>query len=143
MKDNPIGPLDVPLADDQASYVIHLYTKEEDNAGTDAGVYISLIGEEAVTQPHALAGSHLRPSQGPNPVRHEFSDVSIVATRVRIGHDNRGSRPGWLLDKVVVWNVTTNKSWEFPCGIWLATDEGDGKTERILDYSGPVGLQKR
>lgn len=50
----------------------------------------------------------------------------------RIGHDNSGSFAGWKLSYVEVDALSLRKKLFFPCNMWLAEDEGDGKTEREL-----------
>ena len=34
----------------------------------------------------------------------------------RIGHDNSGLRPDWLLERVVIDVPKMGRSWVFPCG---------------------------
>lgn len=86
--------------------------------------------------------------------------------RLRIGHDNTGFGPGWHLDRVEVTNKARAVGFlcnpcacglrltrgsctctqllkmtvVFPCGRWLAKDEDDGQTVRVLtprDGKGP------
>ena len=35
--------------------------------------------------------------------------------RVHVSHNNKGSGPGWFLDKIVVDDVTAGKVFLFPC----------------------------
>ena len=52
--------------------------------------------------------------------------------RIRIGHDNWGSAPGWFLDKVIIDDLEQNRVYEFPCSRWFAKDEDDGQISRDL-----------
>ena len=51
---------------------------------------------------------------------------------VRIGHDNSGNSPSWLLEEIVIFDKQTNHSWMFTVSEWLALERGDGRTERLL-----------
>ena len=54
---------------------------------------------------------------------------------VRIGHDNSGISPSWLLEDVVITDKQTLNSWKFFSSQWLALERGDGRIERILGFS--------
>jgi hypothetical protein len=49
----------------------------------------------------------------------------------RIGHDNSGSNPGWLLKDVQI-ETSDRQFFYFPCNKWLDLNEDDGKIERSL-----------
>lgn len=53
-------------------------------------------------------------------------------TRLRIRHDNSGSRPGWFLEDIRIRHEGTGSEWLFPCHRWLARDEDDGRIDRML-----------
>lgn len=55
-----------------------------------------------------------------------------VPQKIRIGHDNSGTGPGWFLEEVIVTNTDTGASETFGCHRWLAEDEGDQQTMREL-----------
>ncbi|XP_053599869.1 DENN domain-containing protein 5A isoform X4 [Plodia interpunctella] len=58
-------------------------------------------------------------------------NLGILST-LRIGHDNSGMSPRWLLDQVFVRNEVTGHTYTFPCNRWLGTGVDDGSTERLL-----------
>ncbi|XP_028177390.1 DENN domain-containing protein 5B isoform X4 [Ostrinia furnacalis] len=58
-------------------------------------------------------------------------NLGILST-LRIGHDNSGLSPRWLLDQVFVRNEVTGHTYTFPCNRWLGTGVDDGSTERLL-----------
>ncbi|CAG9792048.1 unnamed protein product [Diatraea saccharalis] len=58
-------------------------------------------------------------------------NLGILST-LRIGHDNSGLSPRWLLDQVYVRNEVTGHTYTFPCNRWLGTGVDDGSTERLL-----------
>jgi len=47
----------------------------------------------------------------------------------RIGHDNAGFRPDWLLERVEIDVPKLGEKWVFPCGKWLSTSKGDCELE--------------
>ncbi|XP_028039187.1 DENN domain-containing protein 5B isoform X1 [Bombyx mandarina] len=51
---------------------------------------------------------------------------------LRIGHDNSGLSPRWLLDQVYVRNEVTGHTYTYPCNRWLGSGVDDGSTERLL-----------
>jgi hypothetical protein len=53
-------------------------------------------------------------------------------TKLIVGHDNSGPSPGWFLNRVEVECASVGLKQVFPCDRWLARDEDDGKTERVL-----------
>nr|XP_026491601.1 DENN domain-containing protein 5B isoform X3 [Vanessa tameamea] len=58
-------------------------------------------------------------------------NLGILST-LRIGHDNSGLSPRWLLDQIYVRNEVTGHTYTFPCNRWLGTGVDDGSTERVL-----------
>nr|CAD7462416.1 unnamed protein product [Timema tahoe] len=55
-----------------------------------------------------------------------------VLTTLRIGHDNSGLSPKWMLEHLVVKNEVTGHTYKFPCGRWLGRGIDDDSTERLL-----------
>ncbi|WP_268893775.1 PLAT/LH2 domain-containing protein [Streptomyces apricus] len=55
--------------------------------------------------------------------------------KIRIRHDDTGRRPGWFLERIIIRNEETDQEWSFPCSLWLASDESDEQTDRILDLA--------
>ncbi|XP_022250655.1 DENN domain-containing protein 5A-like isoform X3 [Limulus polyphemus] len=55
-----------------------------------------------------------------------------ILTTLRIGHDNTGISPKWMVEHVVVRNEITGHAYKFPCGRWLGKGVDDGSTERLL-----------
>ncbi len=47
----------------------------------------------------------------------------------RIGHDNAGFRPDWLLERVEIDVPKLGEKWVFPCGKWLSKSKGDCQLE--------------
>jgi hypothetical protein len=51
---------------------------------------------------------------------------------MRIGHDNSGMMPRWLVEYILVRNELTGHTYKFNCGRWLGKGVDDGSTERLL-----------
>merc|ERR1711988_1158793 len=113
-------------------YKITTHTGDKFGAGTDAEVFITLVGDAGVSGQCALSGKKKSFE------RKKSDDFGISCphvgklSHIRIGHNNSGIGDGWYLGKVVVLDLDTNISYNFPCDRWLATDEDDGKTFRDL-----------
>ncbi|KAK9496634.1 hypothetical protein O3M35_013114 [Rhynocoris fuscipes] len=84
----------------------------------------------------ALSGTHGETQRIPIPkgalefVCHN-KNIGMLTT-LRIGHDNSGLSPKWLVDNIVVRNEVTGHMYNFPCGRWLGKGIDDDSTERLL-----------
>lgn len=126
------------------SWLIKVYTSDLEGRkmeGTDANVYISLIGPNSNETGNLMLDKKLAKSNNKDLFeagqRDEFtlttlSDIQTLS-KIRIGHDNKGLGSGWHLNKVEVVDLDTNKSYLFKCNRWFDKKEDDGKIERILD----------
>ncbi|KAG7237555.1 hypothetical protein INR49_032172, partial [Caranx melampygus] len=123
-------------------YEIKIYTSDVFGAGTDADVFIALYGRKGVCtqQKHLCVNKRERRLYFERGAEDmfivELEDVGDVIEKIRIGHDNRGSNPGWHLDRVEIRRqLRKGKGSEttiFPCERWLAKSEDDGETVREL-----------
>ncbi|XP_054716974.1 DENN domain-containing protein 5A-like [Uloborus diversus] len=55
-----------------------------------------------------------------------------ILTTLRVGHDNTGISPKWMVEHVLVRNEISGHTYKFPCGRWLGKGVDDGSTERLL-----------
>ena len=53
-------------------------------------------------------------------------------TSLRLGHDNAGLTPNWMVEHVLVKNEFTGHCYKFNCGRWLGKSIDDGSIERYL-----------
>ncbi|KAM4615981.1 lipoxygenase homology domain-containing protein 1 [Polymixia lowei] len=123
-------------------YEIKIYTSDVFGAGTDADVFIVLYGQKGVCtqQKHLCVNKRERRLYFERGAEDmfivELEDVGDIIEKIRIGHDNRGSNPGWHLDRVEIRRqLRKGKGSEttiFPCECWLARSEDDGETIREL-----------
>jgi hypothetical protein len=117
-------------------------------SGTDAKVYLSLMDDEDETDriwlSRANASDKSKQQQLFRPGQvDEFGVRASVSLhwpkRIRVGHDNSGAAPAWHLKKVVLVQKNNSQRFTFMCDRWLARDQDDGQTERVLSvYHTPV-----
>ncbi|GFR82162.1 DENN domain-containing protein 5A [Elysia marginata] len=91
---------------------------------TSANVWVSVAGQLGETGVMEVTKSLLE---------HNFENKNLgVLTTLRIGHDNTGMMPKWLVEYVLVRNELTGHTYRFSCGRWLGRGVDDGSTERLL-----------
>jgi len=101
-------------------------------SGTDANVYLSLIGSHGSMDKIRLDNARNNFETGRIDVFEvETLDLGELKQAI-IGHDNSGLGPGWFLDKIFVLNQVSKERWTFPCNRWLDRNEDDHKIERLL-----------
>jgi PLAT/LH2 domain len=119
-------------------YTVVVQTGSVPNAGTDANVYVNIIG--TVGQ----SGERFIDNADDNFENSKIDTFAVDARelgtlrRVHIRHDNTGNKPGWFLDRITVRREDTGEEAVFPCGHWLARDEEDGRIDRVLSTSGVI-----
>uniref|UniRef100_A0A8C7SHR4 Lipoxygenase homology domains 1b n=1 Tax=Oncorhynchus mykiss TaxID=8022 RepID=A0A8C7SHR4_ONCMY len=120
-------------------YEIKMYTSDVFGAGTDADVFIVLYGWKGLCtqQKHLCVNKRERRlffERGAEDMFIvELEDVGDVIEKIRIGHDNSGTNPGWHLDRVEIRRLLRKgKTTILPCERWLAKSEDDGETVREL-----------
>lgn len=116
--DNEFEAEEEPKSDEEEeeefseNWIIRVYTSELDGfkgrwTGTDANVYVYLIGTEIETEKFWLNKENVL-SHNKNLFERGRIDEFEICTKndierprkLRIGHDNSGMAPGWHLDKV-------------------------------------------
>ena len=66
-----------------------------------------------------------------------------IITSLRLGHDNTGNNPNWLIEHVVIKNEFTGQAYKFTCGRWLGCNIDDGSTERYTGNGNEYIFEKR
>ncbi|KAI7798290.1 putative lipoxygenase homology domain-containing protein 1-like [Triplophysa rosa] len=123
-------------------YEIKTFTSDVFAAGTDADVFIVLYGEKGLCtqQKYLCVNKRERrmyfEREAEDMFIVELEDVGDVLEKIRIGHDNKGTNPGWHLDRVEIRRLLRkgkgSETTIFPCECWLARSEDDGETVREL-----------
>ncbi|XP_061603543.1 lipoxygenase homology domain-containing protein 1 [Phyllopteryx taeniolatus] len=126
-------------------YRITICTGNVSGGGTDASVFLNVIGDLGDTGERLMIMSKNNVNKFEKGNHDEFlmEAVSLGRVhRVRVGHDGRGGGCGWFLDKVMVREEGQPESLaiEFPCYRWLDRNEDDGQIVREL-VPGGEGLR--
>jgi hypothetical protein len=129
----------IPTAESQlVTFDITLFTGCVDSGGTDAHVYITLIGSKGSGDEVELFTANYDQRQRCAKDNYAVkSDDLGDLVQLEIRHDNCCNGPGWFLEKVVVSNRATNQSWEFLCHRWLAVNMEDHRIHRTIYPAGP------
>ncbi|KAI2661945.1 Lipoxygenase homology domain-containing protein 1 [Labeo rohita] len=123
-------------------YEITTFTSDVFAAGTDADVFIVLYGQKGLCsqQKYLCVNKRERRMYFERSAEDmfivELEDIGDVLEKIRIGHDNQGTNPGWHLDRVEIRRLLRkgkgSETTIFPCERWLAKSEDDGETVREL-----------
>ncbi|XP_033751254.1 lipoxygenase homology domain-containing protein 1-like isoform X2 [Pecten maximus] len=134
-----------PRMSPKTTYEIVAVTGDKMNAATNANVYLTIYGRTGATEKIPLKNNTGKMFERGS------SDIFKVNTRcvgpmrkVRVEHDNTGLGAGWYLERIVVSDMK-HQQWKyfFPCGQWLARDEGDGAICRdLIGSKDPFGIRK-
>ncbi|XP_070844973.1 lipoxygenase homology domain-containing protein 1 [Chaetodon trifascialis] len=122
-------------------YRVTICTGNVSGSGTDASVFLNIIGDLGDTGERLMIMSKNNVNKFEKGNHDEFLIESVSlgqVRRVRVGHDGRGGGCGWFLDKVMVREEGQPESLatEFPCFRWLDRNEDDGQIVRELVPAG-------
>ncbi|XP_065670480.1 uncharacterized protein LOC100203426 isoform X29 [Hydra vulgaris] len=113
------------------NYTIKTFTGKQQGAGTDAKIYVELLGDRGNSDFRQLDNAIDKYEPGSaDQQTFALPDLGNLK-RVRILHDNSGSAPSWFLSKVEVTDELGHTE-EFPCNDWLSETQSGGKLERDL-----------
>ncbi|KAG7272797.1 hypothetical protein CRUP_017851 [Coryphaenoides rupestris] len=106
--------------DDNEIYRVTICTGDVSGSGTDASVFLNVIGDLGDTGERLMFMSKNNVNKFESGNHDEFLIESVFlgqVRRVRVGHDGRGGGCGWYLDKVLVREEGQPESVaiEFPC----------------------------
>jgi hypothetical protein len=133
----PISVVPGPIEPQSVTYIVTLVTGCVSYAGTDANVYITLVGSRGRSEETQLdIGNHDDREWCSRDSYQLMADDLGELSQIAIRHDNSNDNPGWFLDRVIV-RLPDGREWEFPCNRWLATDEEDGHIFRTVLRGGP------
>ncbi|XP_030598877.1 lipoxygenase homology domain-containing protein 1 [Archocentrus centrarchus] len=131
--------IDEPLA--LIKYRVTICTGNVSGSGTDASVFLNIIGDLGDTGERLMIMSKNNVNKFEKGNHDEFLIESVFlgqVRRVRVGHDGRGGGCGWYLDKVMVREEgqPETAATQFPCFRWLDRNEDDGQIVRELVPAG-------
>ncbi|KAM9858421.1 lipoxygenase homology domain-containing protein 1 [Aulostomus maculatus] len=134
-----MDPMDMPKYN---KYAVSVFTADIKGSGTDADVFINVFGEFGDSGERRLDSGKNNFEKG---TEDKFTIDAPNLGKVRkitIGHNNKGSSPGWFVDKVILEDLGNKMTYEFPVNRWFAIDEDDGKIQRdiLVGGSQPTGI---
>jgi len=114
------------------NYHITVVTGRKRGSGTDANVFINIVGTNGRVDNVSLDNSKNNFESGQTD-KFQIQSLDLGEIKeITIGHDNTGLGPGWFMDKVYIENDGTKQKWMFPCNEWFDKSESDGKIVRNL-----------
>ncbi|XP_010011629.1 PREDICTED: lipoxygenase homology domain-containing protein 1, partial [Nestor notabilis] len=120
---------------EENTYEVHVLTGIVWGAGTDANVFLSIYGIGRGD----TGERQLKRSNNLNKFEKGQVDVFTIKAidlgelkKLRIRHDNSGTRPSWFLERVEIVDLKESITYYFPCQRWLAVEEDDGQIVREL-----------
>ena len=129
---------------EEVPYEVKVYTGDKRGAGTDANVFLTIYGLTGDT-----GERELKKSENINKFETNQCDTFIIKAieldelqKIKIRHDNKGGGAAWYLERVEIFNPSTNRSYLFNCQNWLSKNEGDGKISRELPAIDPAQLKR-
>uniref|UniRef100_A0A672U8Y0 Lipoxygenase homology PLAT domains 1 n=1 Tax=Strigops habroptila TaxID=2489341 RepID=A0A672U8Y0_STRHB len=128
-------------------YRVTVCTGTVSGSGTDANVFVCLIGDQGDTGDRVLYNCINTVNKFEKGNADEFFVEAVTlkqVRRVRIGHDGKGGSSGWYLAKVIVREEgqPESEAVEFPCYRWLDKNEDDGQIVRELVPAGESPMLK-
>jgi len=121
-------------------YEAYIVTANKHGAGTEANVFLQVFGTSGEIERMALGKGKFDRGQTH---KHDFQGKEIGAiTKIRLGHDNSGLGPGWLVESVTIKNLRTGDSYLFPVNQWFDKSEADGKIVRDIEVAPNEGENK-
>eukprot|EP01051_Picozoa_sp_SAG22_P003134 SAG22_NODE_149_length_17456_cov_5.058363_9_plen_444_part_00 len=131
---------------DVVPYEIVVKTGDYPMAGTDANVFIYIVGNAPSTDDDGVAdsGEQLLDADGDEFERGSLDrfvitcpDLGDEIETLRLWHDNTGLGPGWYVEEVKLVNKNSLKCWTLPVYQWFDAGEGDMLIDRMFEVDEP------
>uniref|UniRef100_U3K2M7 Lipoxygenase homology PLAT domains 1 n=1 Tax=Ficedula albicollis TaxID=59894 RepID=U3K2M7_FICAL len=119
------------------NYEVSVATGDVRAAGTNAKVFMQIYGETGKTELMILENRSNNFERGATDIfKVDVFTIKAIdlgeLKKLRIRHDNSGSRPSWFLERVEIVDLKESTTYYFPCQRWLAVEEDDGQIAREL-----------
>ncbi|KAL4225451.1 Lipoxygenase y domain-containing protein 1 [Mactra antiquata] len=141
MKNGEVQKKELKIRDklEKKIYTVNVKTGNKSGSGTNANVFLTIIGDKGDTGERKLAKSETNFDKFENNqtdvFKVEAADLGKVY-KIRIRHDNSGFSPAWYLEYIEVIDNADNDTYKFHCERWLAKNKDDMKTERSFYVKG-------
>ncbi|CAD7701204.1 unnamed protein product, partial [Ostreobium quekettii] len=123
------------FAVERGEYKVLLYTGQARGSGTDANVFVELIGDRGTSGRLDLEDTGASFRRG----RCDAFDLSCTAVgsllEMAVGHDGSGGSPGWYLEMAEVTDVRSGKTYYLECNSWLDEAVAAGSSTKVLKAS--------
>ncbi|XP_077864463.1 polycystin-1-like protein 2 [Saccoglossus kowalevskii] len=131
---------------DNYIYQLTVYTSMVPTSGTKSKIQFTLTGDDGESGVRDLIDKKSRVCFSSGSVVSLYLTVpkSLGELRyIRIWHDNSpkdNDDASWYLNRVVVFDLQSERRFDFTCYDWLAVDKSDGQILRLLPVSGDLQL---
>lgn len=116
-------------------YEVQIHTSDLHGAGTDSGVFITLMGTQGVSPEVRLESLRRDFEQGAVDIFRLYGIPDLGDIHgIRLRHDNGGASPGWHVEYALVRRIHDGEAFLAPFDRWLAVDEGD----QAIDVTRPT-----
>lgn len=106
---------------------VTIYTGDVEQAGTDCQVVLQAFGATGTTQEFLLEKCGERFERGRRDyMRLDMDDVGPLK-KIRIGHQGKGDRKDWFLEKVEIRNMDTVETYIFKFNDYISKHKGNTK----------------
>ena len=129
----------------QAEYRLTVLTSNRPGAGTDAKIWVDCHGDLGSTGRCMLVGPVSGAAKAAMFQRGSKDVFKMLwpnlgkIRKLQIGHDNSGRHPGWMLDTMLIEDMSkkmekkhSSLRWTFRCNRWFDKHDGDGLIARWL-----------
>lgn len=129
------GPMPPALPSEQR-FEISFSTCPRKWAGTDATVYLTLIGDHGQSQEIQFDGSAkgVFEKGSSNPFTRTATSYVGHVKQLRVRHDDTGKSSPWFLETIIVEDLVTKERRVFDCSEWISLSEGDRRIDRLLSF---------
>ena len=133
-----------PISDGPGvSYKIAILTEDKRGAGSQANVFLSLVGGKGRSikkrlRPDTQSGGFPRGST--QVVEMSFPDVGRLEA-VILEHNGLEEKHSWLVKELKITDIDRAKNYTVPCGRWLSLFRDDCKTTRKLPVNNSKTLK--
>ncbi|WP_316178832.1 PLAT/LH2 domain-containing protein [Bradyrhizobium sp. SZCCHNRI1009] len=115
-------------------YVVEIRTGDCDHAGTDAHVYLQMMGTMGVSGDHKLDNPNVNDFVRGQTDFFKIRDNDVGwINKIRLHHDNAKQHPGWFVDYVKIKYPDLGFEVQANYNRWLAKTEGDGSIDVTRD----------
>ena len=118
-------------------YQVEVRTADIDGAGTDANVFVSLVGANGYTGQFLLDNPNSNDMERGSTCRFVLRSVpDVIDLRaLAVWLDNSGDYAAWHPHHITLKNLNTQETYDFPCDVWL-----EGETDPRHPEGGCTGV---